>query len=282
MYYCSNIQNVDIKVRLSQRYTFIEGNICDADLVTKTLINHKITHVIHFAAQSHVQNSFSSSIQYTKDNVVGTHVLLESCRMYKKIKKFIHVSTDEVYGGDTMTTTIQTEKSILTPTNPYAASKAAAEMIALSYIKSFNLPIIITRGNNVYGKNQHSEKVIPNFINKLRNNERVDIHGDGSCIRDFLHISDAISAFILILDKGVIGEIYNIGCNKTNKGHSILELAQILIKKIKNTTDYAQYINYVEDRPFNDKRYYIDNTKLKTLGWTIKVNFDDGINELIY
>jgi dTDP-D-glucose 4,6-dehydratase len=174
----------------------------------------------------------------------------------------------------------KTEQSILCPTNPYAATKAAAELLAQSYNHSFNMPIIITRGNNVYGPNQYPEKVIPKFIKLLKDNKKITIQGDGSCVRAFLHSYDTATAFEAILFKGKLGEIYNIGCDN-NMEYSIKQLSHILIKIIKNTTNYDEWIEYIDDRPFNDKRYYISNEKLKQLGWEIKINFIDGIKKLI-
>ena len=169
MYYCANETNIRCNIRDSSRYTLVKGNLCSFDLVRHILESHKITHIVHFAAQSHVQNSFEDSLQYTNDNVVGTHTLLECARRYGKIVRFIHISTDEVYGESMLEdgTAKKNEGSILCPTNPYAASKAAAELIAQSYYHSFNMPIIITRGNNVYGVNQYPEKLIPLFIDLL-------------------------------------------------------------------------------------------------------------------
>ena len=282
LYYCANIENVALKWRNSKRYIFIKGNLCSMDLVRHVLETHKPTHVIHFAAQSHVQNSFSDALQYTQDNIVGTHTLLEACRLYNKIKKFIHVSTDEVYGESMLTVDEKhkTEHSILCPTNPYAATKAGAELIAQSYNHSFNMPIIITRGNNVYGPNQYPEKVIPRFIEQLNQDKKVTIQGDGSCVRAFLHSHDTATAFECILKKGKVGEIYNIGCDE-NMEYSILVVAKMLIKKIKKTENYNEWIEHIEDRPFNDMRYYISNQKLKDLGWDIKVKFEDGIGQLL-
>ena len=143
------------------------------------------------------------------------------------------------------------------------------------------MPIIITRGNNVYGPNQYPEKVIPKFIKHLKNNEKVTIQGDGSCVRAFLHSDDTAAAFIKILEMGKIGEIYNIGCD-ANMEYSILDIAQLLIKKIKGEhAEVETWIEYVEDRPFNDKRYYISNNKLKELGWNIYINLEKGIDELV-
>jgi dTDP-glucose 4,6-dehydratase len=284
LYYCANIKNINQHIRDdSSRYTFINGNIKCYDLLKHIFQINNITHIIHFAAQTHVQTSFDDSLQYTQDNILGTHTLLETTRLYcKNLKKFIHVSTDEVYGESMLSSDEQhkNESSVLCPTNPYAATKAGAELIAQSYNHSFKMPIIITRGNNVYGPNQYNEKVIPCFINQLKNNNKVTIQGDGSCVRAFLHSTDTANAFIHIIEKGKIGEIYNIGCDEGME-YSILDVAKILIKKIKNTDNYNEWITYIKDRPFNDKRYYISNKKLKELGWSIETKFEDGINDLI-
>jgi dTDP-glucose 4,6-dehydratase/UDP-glucose 4,6-dehydratase len=243
--------------------------------------------VIHFAAQSHVQNSFEDALQYTHDNVQGTHTLLEACRQHdkknnNKITRFIHISTDEVYGESMLNENEEkkNENSILCPTNPYAATKAAAELIAKSYYHSFKMPIIITRGNNVYGPNQYPEKLIPRFIQQLQQDKKVTIQGDGSNVRAFLHVNDVCSALKLVLEKGQIGEIYNVGSDDHHE-YTVLDIAKILIEKIKGTMDYDEWIMYIEDRPFNDKRYYISNEKVKQLGWTIDTDFNNGINELI-
>jgi len=282
MYYCADEKNVNKKWRESNRYILVKGNLCSIDLVKHILNNHNPTHIIHFAAQSHVQNSFTDALQYTNDNIVGTHTLLEATRLYGKIQKFIHVSTDEVYGESMLSVNEnhKTEHSILCPTNPYAATKAGAELIAQSYNHSFKMPIVITRGNNVYGPNQYPEKVIPRFIQQLKNGEKVTIQGDGSCVRAFLHAFDTATAFQCILEKGKVGEIYNIGCDEGME-YSIMDVAHILIKTIHNTENYDKWISYIKDRPFNDKRYYISNQKLKDLGWNITVSFNEGIKMLI-
>lgn len=283
MYYCADEFNINENIRNSKRYIFIKGNLCSIDLISHILKTYEIDTIIHFAAQSHVQNSFDDSLQYSNDNILGTHTILECCKKYGKIDKFIHISTDEVYGESMLEETEKDKKnetSILAPTNPYAATKAAAELIAKSYYHSFKMPIIITRGNNVYGKNQYPEKLIPKFIKLLKEKKPVTIQGDGSNLRAFLHVDDVCCAIELILEKGIIGEIYNIGSDD-NYEYSIKEISEKLIKKIINTDDYDKWTTYIEDRPFNDKRYYISNQKLKNLGWQIKVDFDVGISELI-
>ena len=284
LYYCADTNNVKQSIQQSKRYRFIHGNLQSFDTLQKIFENNTITHVIHFAAQSHVQNSFTDSINYTHDNVVGTHNLLEVNRLHNPhLKKFIHVSTDEVYGESMLEVDEyhKTEQSILCPTNPYAATKAAAELLAQSYNHSFNMPIIITRGNNVYGPNQYPEKLVPRFIQLLQSDKKVTIQGDGSCVRAFLHAYDTARAFETILEKGAIGEIYNIGCDDGME-YSVLEVAKMLIKKIKNTDNYEEWMSFIEDRPFNDKRYYISNHKLKSLGWTVTIPFEQGLDELCH
>ena len=280
MYYCANENNVLPEIRNSCRYHFIKGNLRSGDLVSHVLKEYQVTHIIHFAAQSHVQNSFDNSMQYTLDNIVGTHTLLECCRNYDTSIKIIHVSTDEVY-GESLNDDLKNETSILIPTNPYAATKAGAELIAMSYIKSYNMNIIITRGNNVYGPNQYPEKLIPRFIEQLRNNKQVTIQGDGSAKRSFLHVLDTCTAFEIILNKGISGEIYNIGTNIGESEYTVMEIAKILIKLVNDTDHWEHWVKFIPDRPFNDARYFISNKKLLNLGWEIKIPFSEGIKKLI-
>jgi dTDP-glucose 4,6-dehydratase len=282
IYYCANETNVNEDIRKDHKYVFIKGNLCDDEKMDSILKKYNITHVIHFAAQSHVQNSFEDSIKFTYDNILGTHTLLESSRKYKKIQKFIHVSTDEVYGEsmNDVDEKCKTEHSILCPTNPYAATKAGAELIAQSYLHSYKMPIIITRGNNVYGRNQYPEKLIPRFIQLLNEGKKVTIQGNGTSVRAFLHAYDTAKAFECILERGQVGEIYNIGCDEGME-YSVMEIAKILIKKMKQTEHYDEFIEYIEDRPYNDMRYYISNQKLKDLGWKIEIDLMTGLDDLI-
>lgn len=281
LYYCARVENVDQVVRDSDRYYFYHANIADSEKIASILARHRISHVFHFAAQSHVQNSFSDSLQFTRDNIVGTHVLLEEIRKFIQagnvVQKVIHVSTDEVYGDSDV---LKHEESAFCPTNPYAASKASSELISKSYFYSFKLPIIITRGNNVFGPNQFPEKLIPRFIKQLRNGEPVTVQGDGSNIRDFLYIDDVVDAFLAIHERGEIGEIYNIGCDE-NMGKTVLEVAHTLIELVHSSKDYEKHITYIEDRPYNDFRYTISNDKLKALGWQIQISFLDGLHKLL-
>ena len=174
----------------------------------------------------------------------------------------------------------KTEHSVLCPTNPYAATKASAELIAQSYYHSYKFPVIITRGNNVYGRNQYPEKIIPLFIQQLSTGQKVTIQGDGTAIRSFLHVYDTATAFGLILEKGQIGEIYNIGCDE-HMEYSVMDMAKILIKEIRGELPVADWIDYIPDRPFNDRRYYISNEKLKALGWGVTIDLKTGLKDLI-
>jgi len=275
--YCSSLRNLD-EVANCPNFKFIKGNICSADLIRYVLQQEKIDTIIHAAAQTHVDNSFGNSFAFTENNVLGTHVLLESAKL-AGIKRFIHVSTDEVYGSSYQDELARTEGDVLEPTNPYAATKAAAEAIARSYWFSFKMPVIVTRGNNVFGPHQYPEKVIPKFIRRMMNKMPVCIHGDGSNSRHFIYVGDVAAAFDTILHSGVDGEVYNIGCDDelTN-----LEVAERLVRAlVPNCASTTEHIEFVEDRPFNDVRYYINSGKLMALGWKPEVSFDEGLKKTI-
>jgi dTDP-glucose 4,6-dehydratase/UDP-glucose 4,6-dehydratase len=278
LYYCASIYNIEENVRVSDRYTFIKGDLNDYDLIVNILKEHRITHIVHFAAQSHVDNSFDDSLQYTYDNVKGTHTLLEAIKNTNKNIVMLHFSTDEVY-GETENNEMD-EGSILCPTNPYSASKAAAEMYVRAYIFSYKLKIIISRGNNVFGYNQYPEKLIPKFINLLREGKKCTIHGNGKTIRNFIFVDDVCTSVDYIINRGTFGQVYNIGSDHSYE-RSVMDVTKLLVKKIKNDDNYTKYIEKVDDRPFNDKRYLISNEKLKELGWKQLISFDDGIDLLL-
>jgi len=210
--YCASLRNLD-EIMHRPNFTFVQGDIVDCSLVRRILEQYGVDTIIHFAAETHVDNSFGNSLEFTVTNVLGTHVLLESARLCKQqIRRFIHVSTDEVYGEAALEAVEPcTAASPLNPTNPYAATKVAAEFLVNSYRLSFNLPTIITRGNNVYGPRQYPEKLIPKFIFLLDRKQPCPLHGDGKNRRSYLYVSDVVEAFDLILRKGVPGTIYNIG-----------------------------------------------------------------------
>ena len=280
MYYCASQDNLIPYTKNHDHYKFIEGNINDRYLVQYILRSENITHIIHFAAQSHVDNSFENSLQYTSDNVMGTHTILEAIRIVNKEILFLHFSTDEVYGESQLNEDPKHEASILCPTNPYAASKAAAEMYVTAYHHSYGLKTIITRGNNIYGPHQYPEKLIPKFIQALQKGEKCTIHGDGSSIRSFIHVDDVCTAVEIILENGAIGEIYNIGSNPQNE-KTVLQVAEFLVKQLKPSDQLREHILFVTDRPFNDKRYFITNEKLSLLGWTPTITFENGVRDLL-
>ena len=231
---------------------------------------------MHFAAQTHVDNSFGNSLAFTMNNTFGTHVLLESARCYGKIRRFINVSTDEVYGETSLgSETGLDETSKMEPTNPYSAAKAGAEMLARAYITSYKMPIIITRGNNVYGPHQFPEKMIPKFTLLASRGQELPIHGDGMARRSYLYVEDVAKAFDCVLHKGETGETYNIG---TQKERTVLEVAKAIAKIFKLDQDKVQH---VKDRAFNDQRYYICDQKLNKMGWQEEVEFEEGLKKTV-
>ena len=273
--YCASEDNV----QADPRYKFIQGNITNKDFVLHVLREYNIDAIVHFAAQSHVDSSFNDSLQYTIDNVLGTHSLLQAAKEYGKLRSFLHFSTDEVYGEVDRDHPGCHEKSLLNPTNPYAATKAAAEFIVRSYNHSFNLPTIIVRCNNVYGRNQYPEKLIPKFIKLLSEGKKLTIHGKGETRRNFIWAEDVARATDLILHRGEINEIYNIG---TQQEYSVMDVANLLINKMTTDKRVENHIVFVEDRPFNDFRYSVDTTRLRELGWTeLHTNFERNIDALI-
>uniref|UniRef100_A0A7S4CQY0 NAD(P)-binding domain-containing protein n=1 Tax=Eutreptiella gymnastica TaxID=73025 RepID=A0A7S4CQY0_9EUGL len=272
--YCAAKGHLD---EISDRagFEFIHGDILSADLVSYVLRSKAIDTVMHFAASTHVDNSFNSSVSFTQNNVMGTHVLLECCRMYGGIRRFVHVSTDEVYGGEGL---LQDENSMLAPTNPYACSKAACEFLVRGYVTSFGIPVIITRGNNVYGPRQFPDKLIPKSATLLANGQSCFIHGDGSHMRNFLYAEDAARAFDFVLHKGYTGEVYNIGSpNEVTN----LQVIKALIKIFGLEAEEDKYMTYVKDRAFNDVRYSIDSSKLHSLGWQPEMPWEEGLRRTV-
>ena len=272
--YCSNIQNVHQGVA-----TFIKGNVGNRELVEHLLTKYSFDSVFHFAAQSHVDNSFNNAISFTMDNTHATHVLIEACRRFIPKTQFVHFSTDEVYGESKTDVPFTEDESILKPTNPYSASKAAAEMIVRSYIESFGMNIKVIRCNNVYGPNQYPEKLIPKFKRLLKQGEKCTIHGSRSASikRAFMHVEDVVDAVDVVWKRGTPGEVYNIA---SDDELSVMEVTQLIIETVQGTTDYDKWITYIEDRPFNDQRYYICAKKLKSLGWSQKKTREDLKNFL--
>ncbi|QPH16537.1 hypothetical protein C2857_001206 [Epichloe festucae Fl1] len=274
--YCSSLNNTRV-LNDRRNFTFYHGDLTNPTEVLDCMERYNIDTVLHFAAQSHVDLSFGNSYSFTHANVYGTHVLLESAKKVR-IRRFIHVSTDEVYGEVKEDDDDLVESSILSPTNPYAASKAAAEMLVQSYNKSFKLPTIIVRSNNVYGPHQYPEKIIPKFTCLLHRGRPVVLHGDGSPTRRYLYAGDAADAFDTILHKGQVGHIYNVGSSDET---SNLDLCAKLLDTMgighETPDEFRKWIKYTHDRPFNDRRYAVDGTKLRMLGWNQMTNLEDGL-----
>ena len=214
---------------------------------------------MHLAGETHVDKSYNCLMNFIDNNITATHILLESLKVNKI--PIIFFSTDEIYGESNNTKFAETDN--YNPTNPYAATKASAELLINSYIKSYNINIIIVRCNNIYGSNQHNEKVIPCFINYAFDNKPLYIHGNGDKVRDFVYISDIIDAIIVLMNKGVNQNIYNIGYENPI---TILELAKLILKECGSDSK----IEYIKDRPFNDNRYNINSDKIIKLGWKPK------------
>merc|ERR1719491_2233002 len=276
--YCSCRENLSELDDLPN-FKFIKGDIASHDMLTFTFEEEKIDTVMHFAAQTHVDNSFGNSFAFTQANIYGTHVLLETAKNCPTIRRFVHVSTDEVYGeGETMDAKPMEEDHILEPTNPYAATKAGAEFLVKSYHRSFKLPCIITRGNNVYGPHQFPEKLIPKFINQLMRGRAVTIHGDGSNTRNFLFVEDVARAFDVILHKGKTGHIYNIGGDNELPN---IDVAKDLLRILGKEAEMSSLITFVPDRKFNDLRYTINSSKLHELGWTEQMSWKEGLTKTV-
>lgn len=276
--YCSCLKNLD-ELNDLPNFKFVKGDICSPDLVSYVFKENQIDTVMHFAAQTHVDNSFGNSFAFTESNIYGTHVLLESAKCCPTLRRFIHVSTDEVYGeGEDFETDPMKEDHVLEPTNPYAATKAGAEFLVKSYYRSFQLPVLITRGNNVYGPHQFPEKLIPKFTNQLMKGMPLTIHGDGSNTRNFLFVKDVANAFDVILHKGTPGHVYNIGGDNEIPN---LTVAKTLLKLFGREKEEDKWIQFVPDRKFNDLRYTINSSKLHELGWTEQTSWEDGLKETV-
>lgn len=260
---CASLCNVDHRI-----HRFIQHDIKESPrILLEILETEGVDTVMHFAAQTHVDNSFGNSLEFTLNNTYGTHVLLEACRVYGKIKRFINVSTDEVY-GESMDKA--DENAVLEPTNPYAAAKAGAELISRAYFQSFGIPVVTTRGNNVYGPGQYPEKVVPRFLMRAFRGMPLEVHGDGGSLRSFVYVDDVAEAFVIILRKGRVGDVYNIGSPDEK---SVLEIAWDIMRKYGRRTK----ICHVRDRTFNDRRYFICDAKLTALGWTPRTPWGIGL-----
>jgi len=267
--YAGNLANLK-DIENNKNYSFVKGDIKDKELVNK--LASEVDAIINYAAETHVDRSILDPESFVNSNIVGTYQLLEAVKN-NNVKKFIQISTDEVFGS--IKEGLFKEDDPFKPNSPYAAAKAAADLLCRSYYKTFNLPIIVTHSCNYYGPYQFPEKLIPLFITNLLEDKKVPVYGKGDNVREWIHTSDHARAIDLILHKGELGEVYNIGTGneKTN-----MEITNLILEIMGKDDDE---IEYVKDRPGHDWRYAIDNSKIKALGFKPEVDFKQGLTELV-
>lgn len=267
--YAGNLENLK-EVESKKNYTFIKGDIVNAELINFVFEKYKIKYVINFAAESHVDRSISGSEIFFRTNVIGTNVLLEAAKRFN-VERFLQISTDEVYGS-LGSTGLFSEKTPIAPNSPYSASKASSDMMTMAFNHTYGLPTVITRCSNNYGPLQFPEKLIPLMILNAIQNKKLPVYGDGMNIRDWIYVIDHNKAVELVFEKGKIGEVYNIGASN--------ELPNIEIVKVilKNLNKSEELIQFVKDRPGHDKRYAIDSSKIQNeLKWKPEFNFESAI-----
>ena len=288
--YAGNLENLK-ECELNPRYKFIKGDICNRELVEFIFCEYDIQGVIHFAAESHVDNSIKNPGVFVQTNVNGTFTLIDVAYKYWMNKpfeykedykdcRFHHISTDEVYGTLSLDPNdLFTESTPYAPNSPYSASKASSDMIIRAYNETYGLNTVITNCSNNYGPKQHDEKLIPTIIRKALLNENIPIYGDGKNIRDWLYVLDHCKGIDLVYHEGKKGETYNIGGRNERTNLQIVNtICEILDNKLPKTTSYKDLITFVEDRVGHDRRYAIDATKLENeLGWKADENFNSGI-----
>jgi dTDP-glucose 4,6-dehydratase len=291
--YAGNLENLS-EVAGHERYAFVQGDICDRPLLEDLFAQYDIRGVIHFAAESHVDNSIKNPGVFVQTNVNGTFTLIDVAYKYWMDKpfafksgyescRFHHISTDEVYGtlGELG---LFTEETPYAPNSPYSASKAGSDMIVRSYYHTYGMNTVITNCSNNYGPKQHNEKLIPTIIRKAMAGELIPIYGDGKNIRDWLYVLDHCKGIDLVYQNGNVGEVYNIGgCNERTNNYIADKVCEILDGlRPKAEGSYKDQLNFVEDRAGHDKRYAIDATKIETeLGWKADENFETGIVKTI-
>ncbi|XP_008290618.1 dTDP-D-glucose 4,6-dehydratase [Stegastes partitus] len=276
--YCCSLRSLET-VEDRTNYTFIRGDVCNSRLLKHVFSTENIDVVFHLAAKTHVEASFEAPSSFQRVNVDGTRALLGAARQARHPpQRFVYVSTDEVYGAGL--DQVFDETSPVRPSNPYAATKAAAEYLVRSYWDQYQFPVIITRSNNIYGPRQFTEKVIPRFLTLLQTNQKCTIQGTLPKSRHFLFVSDAVDAFLLLLEKGTVGEIYNVG---TSCEVPIMQLARELVRMVKDVPDHevSDWLEFVPDRPRVDLRYPITSEKLQQLGWRAQVSWAEGIRQTV-
>jgi dTDP-glucose 4,6-dehydratase len=272
--YAGNLENLQDVEPYGDRHVFVRGDIADRELVCNLVCSTTPDVIVNFAAESHVDRSIMDCSTFLGTNVVGTQILLEACREFK-VGRFVQISTDEVYGSLGPEGAF-TEDNAIVPNSPYAASKAAADLICRSYNKTFGLDVVITRCSNNYGPFQFPEKLIPLMITNALQDKELPVYGDGMNVRDWIHVKDHCRAIDLVMRKGRSGEVYNIGANSECPNVEIVR--QILEKLCKPDS----LIRYVQDRPGHDRRYAMDASKLKQeLGWSPCMSFEEGMEQTI-
>jgi dTDP-glucose 4,6-dehydratase len=268
--YAGRMENL-AEVIDSPRHTFVRGDIADAQVSAPLVVESDL--VVHFAAETHVDRSIQSAADFITTDVIGTFVLLEAARQAPRLRRFVQISTDEVYGSVPTGHSVETDE--LKPRNPYSASKAGADRLAYSYWATYQVPVVITRASNNYGSHQFPEKVIPLFVTNAIDNIPLPLYGDGLNVRDWLHVDDHCRGIQAAIDHGTNGEVYNIGGGNEVRNveltHRILEL----------TGRPSTLIRPVADRPGHDRRYALDTSKLRGLGWAPQVNFETGLADTV-
>lgn len=284
--YAGNLENLK-DVQDKPNYSFIKGDITDEAFINVIFEKYQFDAVIHLAAESHVDRSISSPLEFVKTNVLGTVVLLNACRYYWKDKYagklFYHVSTDEVY-GTLGKTGFFTEETAYDPHSPYSASKAASDHFVMAYHDTYGIPVVMSNCSNNYGSHHFPEKLIPLMINNIKNNKPLPVYGKGENVRDWLFVEDHAKAIDIIFHKGKIGESYNVGGFNEWKNIDLVHLlCKIMDKKLGRAEgESARLITYVKDRPGHDLRYAIDATKLnKELGWKPSLQFEEGLEKTV-
>ena len=280
---CKSYASVDpdiLKFNLFDNYKFYEININNYDDINNIIKKYSFEKIIHFAAESHVDNSIEDSLIFAKTNILGTINILESYKNLESNKKlFLHVSSDEVFGS--IETDRFSEISSYKPNSPYAASKASSDHFVRAYFETHNLPVIITNCTNNYGKYQHKEKFIPTIIKSLISSFKIPVYGDGKNIREWISVEDHVDALIFLINNGNIGESYCIGSGEELSNIELANKLCFIYDKITNKKNSNSLISYIKDRKGHDFRYAVDSSKINKLGWKNKYNFNDSLENTL-
>jgi dTDP-glucose 4,6-dehydratase len=284
--YAGSLKNLGT-VEGDARHTFVRGDICDRDLVRSLLHKHQPRAIVHFAAESHVDRSIEGPAEFVQTNVVGTWSLLEEARAYAKKPdfRFLHVSTDEVYGTLGPKDPAFTEETPYAPNSPYAASKASSDHLVRAYFHTYGLPVLTTNCSNNYGPHQFPEKLIPLMIRNAVAGKPLPVYGDGKNVRDWLYVGDHCDAIRLVLAKGRVGETYNIGGESERANNEVVALLCKLLDRARARKggSYAELISFVKDRPGHDRRYAMNIQKIgRELGWRPAESFESGLEKTVH